>query len=440
MTDRPSTLRHSELLNRLVLNRDTLEELGRIEVLWMYPPMHRVLGFVCKAGFLGKRKLAFKLSQVEAIGENGILTHSPPDETDRDRVRQLESLIECEVWSQAGDKIGKIIDCEFDLRTGQITAYLMLGDAARMGFATRLSMLASTIYRLPPAQIVSFGHTGVLVEETSIQAFTPYREGISQTFSKVSNTLKDESAQVAEELRSLGKRAQKTTQQTTGQLKSLAEQARERAIMFAEQAKETAQTLAEQVQETSETFIEQLQDDNLETEQKPNPDVVIGSDDDFDFDFDFEELDIEKPVNPSQPDRPPIAPTEPPQKRPSEPPIHANNWQVDNWQIDEEPWLQGDEYLASDPSLIETSWDIDDDPWNITELPEPTEPILTPLLIPDASDAIAPPSADASEPTPTPTEAEAVVQHLLDEINLQTSDSVEINPKTSDPSDDEPWI
>ena len=44
MSDQPDVIRHSELLHRLVLDRKTTEELGRVERLWMHPPAHRVLG------------------------------------------------------------------------------------------------------------------------------------------------------------------------------------------------------------------------------------------------------------------------------------------------------------------------------------------------------------------------------------------------------------
>jgi uncharacterized protein YrrD len=438
MTDLPSTLRHSELLNRLVLNRNTLEELGRVEVLWMYPPMHRVLGFVCKSGFLGRRKLAFKLSQVEAIGENGILTHSAPDETDSDRVRQLESLIQCEVWSQAGNKIGRIIDCEFNLQSGLITDYLLISDTGRASIASRLTAIAGTIYRLPPASIASFGSTRVLIVETSIQAFIPYREGISQTFSKVSTTIKEESAQVADELRSLRKRAQQTTLHTTDQLKTLAEQAKERAIMFAEQAKETAQTVAEQLQETSETLIEQLEDNSFSSETKTEK--AASEDFDFDFDFDFDDDPPTRQASPANPNPSPSPKISDPAPQ--------NVWDS-GWDIDEEPWMHGDrashsqDTFSEDASLLNNTWDIDEDPWNITELPEPTDitPLMPTEIISPAATTIDPtqtPESPIAESTPitSPTEAEELVQHLLDEINLQT-------PMDSDDqldSDDQPWI
>ncbi len=68
MSTQPEVILHSALLHQLVLDRATMEEVGRIEAVWMYVPAHRVLGFICKAGFLGRQKFAFNLSQLHAIG------------------------------------------------------------------------------------------------------------------------------------------------------------------------------------------------------------------------------------------------------------------------------------------------------------------------------------------------------------------------------------
>lgn len=182
MTTLPDTIRHSELLHQLVLDQSSMEEWGRIEVLWMYVPAHRVLGFVCKSGLLGNRKLAFKLGQLQAFGSNGLITRGNPDETDADRVRQLESLIHHEVWSQAGDRLGQITDCVFNLRSGAILDYLVVPD--------RLSSLVGTIYRLPPQHISSLGRRRVLIADTQLDSLAIYREGLPHKLSKASHSLK----------------------------------------------------------------------------------------------------------------------------------------------------------------------------------------------------------------------------------------------------------
>lgn len=56
MATQPEVVKQSDLLNQLVLDRNTMEELGHVDVVWMHPPVHRVLGFICKSGFLGTKR------------------------------------------------------------------------------------------------------------------------------------------------------------------------------------------------------------------------------------------------------------------------------------------------------------------------------------------------------------------------------------------------
>lgn len=409
MTALPEVVSQSELLNQLVLNRSTLEELGRIEVLWMYPSAHRVLGFVCKSGFLGTKKLAFKLSQVEAIGVNGILTHSQPDPTDTDHVRQLESLIHCEVWSNAGNKLGKVIDYLFNLRNGVISDYLVVGD--------RLSILAGTIYRLPPTKIISIGHRRILVAETSLQSFAPYREGIPQKLSKVGNELKAEYTQVKDELRAIAQRAQATTQHTATQLKTLAEQAREQAQFLAEQARETSEIWLEELQERAETLGEDLKDSTqtLTVQAQEILDSVV--EESLERSPAKTDMPATSTAPPQQPVASTVSPPEPNQAsvktsnttaQPSPAPSHTNE---ELWDLEDDFWESEPEteQPASDRIAVEA---VDDDPWDVT-----TPPVSRPAS--DSSPAPARPTA------PPPSAAQA-------------------SPQASSPSpideDDEPWI
>jgi len=246
MTTRPEVVRQSELLNQLVIDRNTMEELGRVEMLWMYPQTHRVLGLICKSGLLGTKKLAFKLTQIEARGVNGILTHAQPEETGAGKVRQLVSLIHHEVWSDAGNKIGKITDCWFNLQTGAITRYLFVSKPP-----------TGAIYQLPPTKILSFGAKRVLVSEAAVVTLALEREGIEQQLTKAGDFLKKEATQ---EWRSLVQQTEATTQRAKGQLNNLAGQAKERAQSLSNQTRETAQTLSEQLKEKTQTWIEQARD------------------------------------------------------------------------------------------------------------------------------------------------------------------------------------
>lgn len=246
MATEPEVVKHSDLLNQLVLDRNTMAELGRVDVLWMHPPVHRVLGFICRSGFLGTKKTAFNLAQITTLGANSILVNAKPVETDAQRVRQLESLINCEVWSDAGNKIGSITDCLFNLKTGAITQYLFVSSG--------WGGIAGGVYLLPPSKILSFGSKRVLVSEAAAQNLAVYREGIKQKLTKAGNFFKEDYIQATQELRS---RSVQSAQSLVKQAQAATEQAKERAQALAEQAKEKVQTLNEQLKEESQTLAKQ---------------------------------------------------------------------------------------------------------------------------------------------------------------------------------------
>jgi len=257
MATQSDIVKQSDLLNQLVLDRNTMEELGRIELLWMYPQAHRVLGFICKSGFLGSQKMAFKLAQIDALGGNGILTHSQAEETDAERVRQLESLIQSQVWTDGGVRVGKITDCLFHLRTGQISDYLLVTDG--------LVGITSDIYRLPPNKILSFGRKRVLIGEGVIQGLSLYREGVGHRLLKVSESVKQDATQ---ELRSLTQKAETVAQQARNQFQSLTGQVKDRVQSLAHQAQESWQSWNEQVRESTQDLVERARESShILTEQ-----------------------------------------------------------------------------------------------------------------------------------------------------------------------------
>ncbi|MEP0870302.1 PRC-barrel domain-containing protein [Trichocoleus desertorum AS-A10] len=245
MTAEADVVKQSDLLNQLVLDRNNMEELGRVDMLWMYPAAHRVLGFICKSGFLGAKKIVFKLPQIQTLGTNSILVHSQPEETDGEKVKQLDSLLNCEVWSDAGNKVGRITDYRFQLKTGEITQYLFVSSG--------WSGITGDIYQLPPSRIISFGRKRVLVPEAAVKSFELYRPGIKQTLSKARNILKDDYI-------SLVKQAQSLTEQAKERAQAIAEQAKETAQTFTEQLKEETQTFTEQAKTTSQTVAEQVKE------------------------------------------------------------------------------------------------------------------------------------------------------------------------------------
>lgn len=301
MVKRPRMIRQSELLNQLVLDRNTMEELGQIEVVWMYPQVHRVLGFVCHSGFLGKQKAAFKLKHITALGENSVLVTAKPTETDAERVRQLESLVHCEVWSDQGNRVGQIIDFVFDLETGEIQSYLLV--------AGRLAALTDGIYQLPPRKIISLGRKRVLIAEATIARLDLYRGGIRQTLTKTGEWLKSDLEQVTEELQAWRHEVQVKTQQLgetlQGWVSRVKQSTRDWTQETLEQARKTGQSWVEQVKESGSSWEipiphsprENLGDafainltaaEQAEQAAAAKARANLLDEDDFDFDFNFD--------------------------------------------------------------------------------------------------------------------------------------------------------
>ncbi len=189
-------IRQSQLIDKIVLDRATMDECGRIEVMWCYPKVHRVLGFICKSGSFNATKMAFNLDQLDKIGENGVLVMSAPVETDRDRVQQLESLIGCEVWTDEGKRVGRINDYVFQLKSGNIRHYLLASSG--------LQGLTGKLYSLYPTQILGYGRGRVMVSGGIVPGLELYQVGmdqkLEQKFSGLEERIERKLKQVADRI------------------------------------------------------------------------------------------------------------------------------------------------------------------------------------------------------------------------------------------------
>ncbi len=209
MTTLPEEMKQSELIHQLVLDRHTLETVGKVEQLWMYPKQHRVLGLICQSQLLKGRKSVFKLSQVQSLGNNGILVQGQAQDTDAATVKELESLLGYELWSPKGDRLGKIFDYRFYLNNGLIRHYLWV--------PSRLNQLTGDVYELHADEIISVGNQRVLVSEAIAETPTAAQEGLRYQLRKVKSELKDDYSHLTQEVQSWIQQAQTIVLQTKEQ-------------------------------------------------------------------------------------------------------------------------------------------------------------------------------------------------------------------------------
>ena len=288
MSSQPATIRHSDLLHRLVLDRTTTEELGRVEVVWMHPPVHRVLGFICKSNLLGGKRFAFNLKQLQRLGTNSIIVSSQPVETNATEVGHLESLIGLELWTEAGTQLGRITDCLFNLHSGVILAYLFRSEGWR-GFT-------HGVYQLPAQQIVSFGKKRILVSEAASRHGRVYEAGVEQKVSQVGERVRSTYTEAAHDLQeslmawrsSLSEQAQTVKQQAKQRFGHLKADAGQQVRSFQAQATQSAKNLGQQLQQETQTWAQKASQqgqawidhlDNLQEQDAP-----LTGDDEFDDD------------------------------------------------------------------------------------------------------------------------------------------------------------
>lgn len=273
-------VRQSQLLDQLVLDRATMDECGRIEVMWCYPKVHRVLGFICKSGRFDRTKLAFNLDQIDKVGENGVLVNSDPVETDRDRVQQLETLIGCEVWSDEGTKVGRISDYVFQLASGNIRYYLLSSNG--------LQGLTGKLYALYPSQILGYGRGRVMVSAGIVPGLELIQVGLDQKlearFTGLEERLESKLKRTADRIN------ERLNDEQLNQ--NLQQNLQSGVKSWVDRARSVTASVTAKVKDRAQEFLEDgLGDDTINSKANSDPEAV-----DFDFDsgFDSEEPESTK--------------------------------------------------------------------------------------------------------------------------------------------------
>ena len=173
------TVLYTHLLKRLVLDRQTTEDLGRVGRVWIDFSIHKIVGLECKpTGPLGKfQRRGLAWSQLLAVGDDSLLVDGQSLDSGFQRPETCEILDRQEVWTDAGNRAGLISDCEIATDTGAIQRYLYRSS----GWRGRLD----GTYALPPTAIVSGGSKRLVVRETALATPEVYEPGLVQRLSLI---------------------------------------------------------------------------------------------------------------------------------------------------------------------------------------------------------------------------------------------------------------
>lgn len=205
MSTEIKVIKRSELINRLVLERKTVEDLGRVEQLWINPLFHQIVAFTCKSGLIGGQKRVFTWENITQIGEDAILVNRSPSEAP-EKAKKPEQAIHAmghEVLTDAGNRLGTIVDYIFDLQTGFVKRYLYT--------CLGLRGVLDGVYILPSTAISSVGNKRIIVLEAALKTPQQYSEGLGQKMGQAAEFLQDDFDKTREHLEGLKRTAQKIT-------------------------------------------------------------------------------------------------------------------------------------------------------------------------------------------------------------------------------------
>ena len=120
----PKEILLSELLNYNVKGNLALNY-GNGENVWMHPPVHRILGWYSRPSNFDLKRNVWRLNQINQIINNEIYVKGDPAISDLATLNRFPTLIEANLISNNGSKIGVIADFLFEIKTGTIRYYLV---------------------------------------------------------------------------------------------------------------------------------------------------------------------------------------------------------------------------------------------------------------------------------------------------------------------------
>ncbi len=231
----PEVIKHSQLLKRLVLDRETVEDRGCIEELCLDPQSHQVIGFICKSGLFAKQKKYFAWQQIETIGADATLVNGKPQPDNWEKQNNIINIIGNEVWTDTGERVGLIVEYLLNIKTGGIVNYLFKSNGWRG--------VLDSVYLLAPEAVYSVGNKRVIVVNSAVENPQFYTGWIAEKLGLLEQFLQADLVRTREHI-----------DIARGEAKKLALGFQQKAKVVKKQAQEKAQVVTEQAKQKVEDF------------------------------------------------------------------------------------------------------------------------------------------------------------------------------------------
>jgi len=148
----PSQILISDLLRHRVRCDQGLDH-GIGFIPWMFPPVHRILGWVSKPSIFQLTRDVWRLDQLRGIGDQEVYVKGKPSTTDQLTVDRIPTLFQAELFGNNGNKLGKIADFSFEPKTGTILHYLISRTDPRIPGTSRWRLSLDLINDQQPGMV-----------------------------------------------------------------------------------------------------------------------------------------------------------------------------------------------------------------------------------------------------------------------------------------------
>lgn len=257
MNKMSENLKQSQVRGRLVLDKNTVETQGRVEKMWLNSQGDQIIGVTCKLGFFGKEKKYLTWEEIDTIGADAILANVNPDRSHLEGMEPGLLAIGSEVWTDAGNKAGLLVDYIFNSKTGAVVNFLYRSNGWRG--------IIDGLYLLSPANVSNAGNKRVIVGDESVQTAELFTPGLGQKVNEAAAYLEKDLQQTKEHLKSVGRDGQ-----------GWAGEVKEQAQQKAGEIKEKAQTLATEAQQKAEEIKEKVKEQHQEFKQRSKSETDNG--------------------------------------------------------------------------------------------------------------------------------------------------------------------
>ena len=153
----PDQLLLSDLLNHTVRCDLGLDH-GPGVMVWMHPPVHRVLGWVSRPSALRLSRDVWRLDQGCGFTDQQVFVRGEPSVSDQATLDRLPTLIDADLINRHGDRLGSLVDLSFTTATGVIREYLVARSDPRLPGSSRWRLTPDRILDQRPG-VVSTGLT-----------------------------------------------------------------------------------------------------------------------------------------------------------------------------------------------------------------------------------------------------------------------------------------